>query len=116
MARRVRLTWLPLSQLATVSVCVCTFALLPFSQLATLTLAKSAGAERHCHEDGASSKELVVLSSARRHLKDQRRRAPARPHEVSDRLHQTVTVSYAGHILGIIGHQLANGLCAPLLL
>ena len=114
MALRVRPKWLPLSQLASVSVCVCTFALLPFSQLASLTLVESAGAERHCHEDGGSSKELVVLSSVRRRLKDQSHRAPARLHEVSDRLHQTA--SNAGRIPAIVSHQLANGLCAPLLI
>ena len=80
-----------------------------------LTCAESAEAERPCNEDGErSEEELVARSSAHRRLSDRRLSDVGQPRETSDRLLHIA--SYAGRLPAIVGHQLANGLCAPLLI
>ena len=116
MALRVQSTTrLTLSRLVSVSVCIWAFAFLPLPQLAVLTCVESAEGERSCQEDGESSEgERVVRSSAHRRLNDRRHSDPSRPHETDDQLHQIA--SNAGRQPAIVGHRLANGLCAPLLI
>ncbi|NOY29883.1 MAG: hypothetical protein GXP28_06795 [Planctomycetes bacterium] len=107
-----RLLW---SRLASVSLCLCAFVFLPLPQFAVLACAESAERECPCKESGESSeKELVVCSSARRHLSPFRHRVPSRPRPTGDRLHQVA--SCAGRLPTIVGHQLAYGLRAPLLI
>jgi hypothetical protein len=103
------------SRLVSVSICLCALAFLPLPQLGVLTWVELA--ERECprQEGGESAEEeLVVWNSARRRLNDQRCSALSRPHETTDRLHQIA--SHAGRLTAIVGHQLTNGLCAPLLI
>ena len=116
MALRVRSTTrLPLSRLVSVSICLCAVAFLPLPQLAVLTWAESAERECPCQEGRESfEEELIVGSSACRRLNDRRHSDLSRPHETGDRLHQIA--SYAGRLPAMVGHQLANGLCAPLLI
>ncbi len=108
-------TWLILSGLRSVSICLCAFAFLPFPQLVQLTWTESA--ERKCPSQGdreSSGEELVVWSSARRRLNDRRHSDLIRPPETGDRLCRIA--SCAGFPLAIVGHHLANGLGAPLLI
>ena len=123
MGFRVRSTTrLPLSRLVSVSICLCAFAFLPLPQLAVMTWAESAPGECPCQEgkcprqeDGKrSEEELVVWSSSRLRLKDLRHNDLRRLHKTGDRPHQIA--SCAGGLPARAGHQLANGLCAPLLI
>jgi hypothetical protein len=115
MALRVRsITRLAFSWLVSVSVCLCALTFIPLPQFAVLTWADSAEGKCPCQRDGESSEEeLVVGSSARRRLNHRRHSDLSRPHETGNRLHQIA--SYAGRLPAIVGHQLANGLGAPLL-
>ena len=116
MALRVRSTTrLPLSRLVSVSICLCAFAVLPLPQLGVLTWTESAEANHPCQENGESSEqELVVCSSARRRLNDQRHSDHSRPHETGNGLHHIA--SFADSLPTIVGHHLANGRCSPLLI
>ena len=107
-------TRLPLSGLVVVSICLCAVAVLPLPQLAVLTWVAPAEAECPCQEDRDSSEEEIVFcSSAHRRLNRLQHRDLSRIHETGGQLHQNT--SYASHLPAIVGHQLANGLCAPLL-
>ena len=98
-----------------VLICLCAFAVLPFPQLGVLIWAESAEGECTRQENRESSEEtLVVWSSARRRLNNRHHSDHSRPHETGDRLHQIA--SHAGRLPVIVGHQLANGLGAPLLI
>lgn len=102
------------SRILPVIVSLCAFAVLPFSQLVGMAGAESAEAKCPFEEDGESSEEeLVVTSSTRRRLSHHRRSASLF-HKISDQLHQTA--SYGSRPQAIIGHQLANGLRAPLVI
>ena len=122
MARGVRLTTrvrsitrLTFSRLVSVSVCLCAFALLPFPQLAVLTWAESVEGGCPFQADEKSFKEeLVVWSSARRRLNHRRHVESAKLSETGDRLHPTAAYAHPNAV--IVGHRLANGLRAPLLI
>lgn len=65
-------------------------------------------------EDGESAEEeLVVRSSARRRLNHRRRSALSSPYETDNPFCQTTPSG--SRLPAIVGHQLANGLGAPLL-
>ena len=117
MVFRVRSTTrLPLSRLVSVSICFCVFAFLPPSQLIVGAWAESSQGECPHQEDGKKSEgKLVDWSSARSSLKDRRQRDLKRPISTGNRLYQ-IAASYAGGLPAIVGHQLANGLRAPLLI
>ena len=67
-----------------------------------------------CQKDGESSEEEVVFRfSVRRRLNHRRHSDLRQPHETDDRFHQIA--SHVRPRLVIVGHQLANGLGAPLL-
>ena len=103
------------SRLVSASICLCAFAALPLHHLPGLTLVESADGECPFEEDGKrSEEERIVFPSARRRLIPGCYRDLRRPHEAGDRLHQIA--SYASRSPAIVGHQLANGLCAPLLI
>ncbi len=104
-----------LSRLVSVSICLCTLANVSLPQISALTWAESAEGKCPCQNDGESSEEgVVVRSSARRRLNNRRHSDLSQPHETGDRVHQLG--SYAGRLPAKVGHQLANGLGAPLLI
>ena len=108
-------TRLPLLRLVSVSICLFTFAVLPIPEIFVLTLVEATEAESPSQEDRErSEEELVVCPSARRNLNHRRHSDLRRSHETRDRLDQIA--SDAGHLPAIVGHQLANGLRAPLLI
>ena len=103
------------SRLMYVSVYLCIFSFLPAPQVSVLAWAQSAEVECPCEEDGErSNQEQVVSSSARRPLKDRHHRDLTRLHEIGDRFHPIASCD--GRRQAIVGHRLANGLCAPLLI
>jgi hypothetical protein len=108
-------TRLIISQLASVSVGLCLFTFTPFLLLAGPTGVEVAEGECPFQKDRESpEEELAAESSACRRLNNRRHSGLRWPRETSDRLHQSD--SHAGRPLAIVGHQLANGLCAPLLI
>lgn len=102
-----RFTW--------VLVCFCAFAFLRFPQLVALQSVVSAETEIPGQGDGERSEEEQVVScTARRRLNDRRHSELGKRHVPSHRFQQIVV--YASRFQAIVGHQLANGLCAPLLI
>jgi len=82
--------------------------------MAALAWAESAETECPCKEDGErSEKELVDWCSAHSRSNIRRHRDPGRPPGNCKQRQQVTTP--AKRFPAIIGHQLANGLCAPLL-
>ena len=107
-------TRLPLLRLVSVSICFSAIALLLPSHLSVSTWT-SAEAECLCLEDGERPKQKQVGFFPARHRLDPRRdNDPSRRHKTGSRFHQIA--SYSKRISVIIGHQLANGLGAPLLI
>jgi hypothetical protein len=87
---------------------------MPLSQLGVLTWAESAEKECPCEKDGeGSEEEVVVSSSARRRLNNLRHGNLRRRHESGDR--PSLIASFVDRPPVVVGHQLANGLRAPLL-
>jgi len=108
-------TRLIISQLASVSVGLCLFTFTPFLLLAGPTGVEVAEGECPFQKNRESpEEELAAESSACRRLNNRRHSGLRWPRETSDRLHQSD--SHTGRPLAIVGHQLANGLCAPLLI
>ncbi len=60
-----------------------------------------------------SEKEQIVCSSERRRSNDRHYNGHSRPRETGNRLHR---IACHASFIGIVGHQLANDLCAPLLI
>ena len=116
MALRERsITRLTLSRLVSVSICLCTIIFLPLPQLGVLTSVELAEGECPCQNEGEGSEEgVAVRSSSRRRLNNRRHSNLIWPHETGNWLHQIA--SYAGRLPTIVGPQLANGLCVPLLI
>jgi hypothetical protein len=104
------------SRLVSVSVCLCAFSFLAPPQLSMQARAESAEERSPCEEEGENSEEeLVVGSSLRRGSKARRQSGGiSRPYKSVDRLRRSA--SYVGCSPAIVGHQLANGVCAPLLI
>ena len=101
--------------LVSVSIYLFAFTFIPLPQLGGLTWAESA--EGKCpYKEGRenSEEELVVWSSARPHLNNRRHSNLRWSHGAGDRSYPAA--SHAVGPLAIVGHQLANGLCAPLLI
>jgi hypothetical protein len=106
---------LHIARLVPVSICLCAFILSPVPHLAALAWAESAELECPCKEDGKrSEKELTDWCSAHGRSNVRRRRSSGWPPE-KRKQRQRVTTT-AERVPAIIGHQLANGLCAPLLI
>ncbi len=102
-------------QLVTVSISFCVFAFLPLSHLTGLTCVESSEVECPCEDDAAnSSEELAVCSSTRRRLHD-RRHSELQRRQESGSFPQQIA-SAAARRPALVGHQLANGLSAPLLI
>ena len=108
-------TRLIISRLASVSVGLCLFTFIPLPLLAGTTGVEAAEGECPFQKDRENpEEELAVWSSTCRRLNDWRNSGHRWPRETGDRLHQSDPG--AGRPLAIVGHQLANGLCAPLLI
>jgi len=116
MALRVRSTTrLTFFRLVPVSICLCVFTMLPVPQFAALASAESTEVESPCKGDGEKSeKELGVWCSAHGRSKIRRHRGPGRPPEKTNR--SQLATPTAERAPAIVGHHLANGLRAPLLI
>ena len=102
------------SRWGSVLICLCAFALLPLPQLACLASAESTE-QCPCHEDlERCVKKLAVWPSARQRLREGQHSAsgPA----VKPGIQVVEVASNTGRLPVIVGHQLANGLRAPLLI
>ncbi len=99
------------SQLASVLVGLCALAFIPIPQLSLQTCADSAEGRFPCREDGgSSSKELVVSSTICRRANGRHRNNFSWPRSTGNQPFQI-----ASQAPTVVGHQLANGLRAPLL-
>ena len=108
-------TRLIISRLASVSVGLCLFTFIPLPLLVGATGVELAEGECPFQKDRESpDEEVAVWSSACRRLNGRRHSGLRWPREIGNRLHQND--SDAGRPLAIVGHQLANSLCAPLLI
>ena len=95
-------------------VCVCAFSLSAFPQIAVFSWVEMAEEEAPAQEDEENcEKELEVFSSARRRFKRRYNVVLYQSLETINRPKRTTLPSQDR--LTIIGHQLAHGLCAPLL-
>lgn len=97
-----------------VSICLCAVATLPLPQLSASNWTETCEAECPAHENGESfEEELVVAASARRREQLHYRigRLSRRPGRGLRRVISSVSQPRA-----IVGHQIANGLRAPLLI
>lgn len=103
------------ARLLAVPICLCVFSALPLPQFVVLTPAQGVESECLCHEEGDTSEEgLVVGSSDGRRLRSV---GNTRVRRVVGSLGRPQkSSSYARQLPAIVGHQLANGLCAPLLI
>jgi len=103
------------SRLVSVSICLCALVFLPLTQHVVLALAESSEAECPLQEEGESSKEELVVRSPVRRRSNERVQCglshSRKPHVCFQK-----NSSYAVRLSAIVGHQLANGLCAPLLI
>ncbi len=109
-------TRLTLSRLGLLSICFCAVTFLPLLQHTDLRCAGSAERECPCQEDGegTSEEQLAVWSSGvRRRLNHRQHGALKQLPPIGNRLRPVA--SSLGRFPAIIGHQLANGLRAPLL-
>ena len=104
-----------IARLLAVPICLCVFVALPLPQFVVLTGAHGAESERPCHEDeDTSEEELVARSSVRRRLRSVGSTRVRRIFGTVGRPQKTS--SYVRQPPAIVGHQLVNGLCAPLMI
>jgi hypothetical protein len=102
-------------RLAVVPVCLCVLMFSPTDHLAMQSWAESPGEECPGHHDGDHREvELTACSSSQHRLRNWSRHQFSRRREARNR-HDRVASSAVDR-RAIVGHQLANGLCAPLLL
>jgi hypothetical protein len=88
---------------------------LPLPQFVVPTHAQNVESGCPCHDDGdTSEEELVVGSAVRRRLRSVGNTRVRRVFGPLGRAQKTS--SYARQLHAMVGHQLANGLCAPLLI
>jgi hypothetical protein len=116
MTLRVRLTrrlfW---SRLVSVPICLCVFAFLPFHDLAALSCAEVSEGGSPCHDhEECNDREQTDWSRSRRRLNDLPEDSRKPPPKCGAR--QKQLSRHAVPFQATIGHQLANGLRAPLLL
>ena len=112
MLHRIRPTHRTLiARLLAVPICLCVFAVLPLPQFVVLAVESACP----CHEDEDTSEvELVIGSFVRRRLRSVGNTRVRRIFGPAGRRQKTS--SYVRQLPAIVGHQLANGLCAPLLI
>ncbi|MBT6493581.1 MAG: hypothetical protein HOL01_03415 [Planctomycetaceae bacterium] len=104
---------LAFSRLVSVSVCLCALTFLPGSQLVGMAMTESSEVEFPIEEEDGefAEEELVVGSSARRRLSRHRHSDAGRPYKTGTPLAQTIPSG--SRLSAKVGHELANGLCAP---
>lgn len=112
--RRVVSTHRTLEWMASVLVCLCAFSLIMPPQVATLMLSDSTESEGPAEEDGETTERELVDASSRRRCEHQR--GHNRLSRASSAHHIYRSFSYAAPACVRTGHQLANGLAAPLLI
>jgi len=106
---------LAFSRLVSVTMCLCALAFLPHPQHAVLALVETSEAECPVQEEGKGSKEeLVVRPPARRRSHDRVQCDVSRSRKTSGCFQKSN--SRAVCLPAIVGHQIANGLSAPLLI
>ena len=115
MLRRQTITRSAFSRLVTVSMCFYAFSAMPIPQFRVLTWAESAEDECPSEKDREGAEEERVERNS------ERRRLKKRPHSNFGQFpelgrHHLQITSLGDPPLGVIGHQLANGICAPLLI
>ena len=104
-----------ISRLASLAVGLCLFTFLPLTLLVGPTGVEVTEGESPFQKDRENpEEELAVGSSACRRLNDRQPNGLRWPRKTSVRLH--LHSPHSDRPLAIIGHQLANGLCAPLLI
>ncbi|MBL4884814.1 MAG: hypothetical protein JKY95_09805 [Planctomycetaceae bacterium] len=98
----------------TIWVCLCAFSLASSPQFTVAAFAESTQEESSSPEDGeGAEEELEAVSSGRRSIKKRRSLFVSKPYGIS-RQHNVVA-SLASYLPAITGHQLANGVCVPML-
>lgn len=98
-----------------VAICICALMLCPLAQSSALVSVGPAEMECPSQEDGENAEEeLVVLSSIRIRVNQERGSRLQRDRATSDR--SIPPLSTSRRVPAIVGHQFANGLCAPLLI
>ena len=103
-----------LTELITIWVCVCAFSLFSAPQFVVSSWAQLAQESAPVQEDSEDCKEeREVLSLARHRVKNRRHTFICRLQKLNKRPPQVS--SFVRDYQAIIGHQFANGLCAPLL-
>jgi hypothetical protein len=108
------ITQLTFSRLASVLAFLCAFTVLPLPQISGLARAETCESECPCEEDGENlEEELVVSASTRRRLHN-------RCHDVCQFYGVNVPLrqfsSHGNSPQATVGHFLANGLRAPLVI
>ena len=104
-----------LEWMASVIVCLCAFSQIIPPQVTTLVLSGSMESEGPAEEDGETAdREFVVASSRRRRCEEHRGHKLLSRASNADHIYRSV--SYAASPCVRTGHQLANGLAAPLLI
>lgn len=104
-----------LEWMASVIVCLCEFSLLMPPQLATLVLSGLSESKGPAEEGGETTeRELVVAASRRRRCEDHRGHNLLSRASNADHIYRPV--SYVACLCVRTGHQLANGVAAPLLI
>ena len=113
MIRRVRSTRTPLfSRLVSVLACLCAFTVLPLPLLSGMSWAESSEAECPLEEENENcEEESVVTTSLRRRVYCGRAHCGTPVQAAVPARHSN---AFARRWFAIVGHQLANGLCAPL--
>ncbi len=116
MIRKGRLTMPQVSsQLAYALICLCAVGFLAApSMTVNACCVGFAEGECPCEENGEGAEnEVIGCSLARHRLSEQRHRAHRQPHDTGDRPERIA--SGTTHLPATVGHQLANGVRAPLL-
>lgn len=100
------------ARLLTVSICLFSFAVLPLPQLFMLTGGQSIETECPCQEDGEKPEEELLGTSVRQRLSVCKTSADRRV-AGADNFHNKPSKA---HFPAIVGHRLANGNFAPLVI
>ena len=104
----------PLAKLMTIWVCIGAFSLFCSPQISVVSWVQNSQQQAPTQEDNEDSEEAREVISSARHRENKRRDTiVCRLKNPSKRPVPARIVTSAE--LAIIGHQLANGLCAPLL-
>jgi len=96
-------------------VCLCAFTFASHEHVDLFLCNSTVECECPFHEDGERAQEELVVSSATRHRINHRRHLEFKRSKESDSREES-GFSYMEPQTVQVGHQLSNGLCAPLLI